>query len=84
MKILYKIRFIPLIIGITVIIVGFYYSVIKAGIPYQDPPPELLEKYMFYMSIGENLMSIGFSISIVSIILLIILKIVKSKLIRKM
>ena len=44
--------------GIT-ILVGMYYLVIKAGIPYQDPPLDLQIQYAVNMGIGEGLFKIG-------------------------
>ena len=64
--------------GIIVLFIGLYYSVIKAGIPYQDPPLELQIKYAVNMGIGETLTGKGFGIAvcggIVRIILALILK----------
>ena len=44
-----------LLVGIVVFAVGFYYTAIKAGIPYQDPTPEMLREYNRNMKIGEGL-----------------------------
>lgn len=44
---------IVLLIGIDIFVVGFYYMAIKAGIPYQDPTPEMLREYNRNMMIGE-------------------------------
>ena len=64
--------------GVIVLFIGLYYSVIKAGIPYQDPPLELQIKYAINMEIGETLTGKGFAIAIcggiVRIILALILK----------
>lgn len=46
--------------GIILLFIGLYYSMIKAGIPYQDPPPELQIQYAVYMGIGEILLKNGF------------------------
>lgn len=50
--------------GIILCLMGLYYSVIKAGIPYQDPPLELQIQYAVYMGIGEILLKNGFLITI--------------------
>lgn len=50
--------------GILLCLMGLYYSVIKAGIPYQDPPLELQIQYAVYMGIGEILLKNGFVITI--------------------
>ncbi len=61
--------------GSIVMLIGLYYSVIKAGIPYQDPTPELLAEYNRNMQTGETLCLIGFSIISVSIIICAVYKI---------
>lgn len=78
-----KLRFIPLLIGIVAFIVGFYYSAIKAGIPYQDPTPEMAEKYTLYMNIGDNLMLLGFIAIVIGIIFFVVLKIMNKSISRK-
>ena len=45
--------------GMIIILVGMYYLVIKAGIPYQDPPLELQIQYTVNMATGEELFKIG-------------------------
>lgn len=49
-----------LLAGCIVLAVGVYYEMIKAGIPYQDPPPALQIQYAVNMGIGEELCRIGF------------------------
>lgn len=53
-----------LLAGIIILFVGAYYCVIKAGVPYQDPPLELQIQYAINMGIGEMLVKDGFLISI--------------------
>ncbi len=53
-----------LLAGIIMLLIGAYYCVIKAGIPYQDPPLELQIQYAINMGIGEVLVKKGFQISI--------------------
>lgn len=50
--------------GIILYVIGLYYSMIKAGIPYQDPPLELQIQYAVHMGIGEILQKNGFLIAI--------------------
>lgn len=38
--------------GIFIIISGFVYDVLFAGIPYQDPTPELQTRYDFHSAIA--------------------------------
>ena len=46
--------------GLIILAVGVYYVVIKAGIPYQDPPLDLQIQYAVNMGIGDELCRIGF------------------------
>ena len=50
--------------GILLFVIGIYYSMIKAGIPYQDPPLELQIQYAINMGIGEILSKNGVLIAI--------------------
>lgn len=50
--------------GMILLITGVYYWVIKAGIPYQDPPLELQIQYAVNMRIGEILTGRGFLITV--------------------
>lgn len=50
--------------GIIILCTGMYYCVIKAGIPYQDPPLELQIQYAINMGIGDILVKEGFLISL--------------------
>ena len=58
--------------GVIILVIGLYYSVIKAGIPYQDPPLELQIQYAINMGIGEILLKYGFMITVLGTILQII------------
>jgi len=53
-----------LLAGIIIFLIGAYYCVVKAGVPYQDPPPELQIQYAVDMGIGEILIRNGFLISL--------------------
>ncbi len=48
-----------IIVGIIILVIGFYYSVFKAGIPYQDAPIELQMQYEIDYNIGNVLTKIG-------------------------
>lgn len=50
--------------GIIVLFIGLYYWMIEAGIPYQDPTPELQIKYAVNTEIGEVLIGKGFAIAV--------------------
>lgn len=53
-----------LLAGIIIFFTGVYYCVVKAGIPCQDPPPDIRIQYAIHMGIGETLVKNGFLISI--------------------
>lgn len=55
-----QIVFIGIVVsGFIILVVGLYYSIIKAGIPYQDPTPEMLEQYNRDARMGEILTLAG-------------------------
>ncbi|MCS6839881.1 MAG: hypothetical protein NZ701_03800 [Roseiflexus sp.] len=41
--------------GIVLIITGFVYDAVFAGIPYQDPPPKLAARYAFHAAVASAL-----------------------------
>ena len=69
--------------GIIVLFIGIYYSVIKAGIPYQDPPLELQIQYAINIGIGDILVKNGFWIFICGVVARLLFKLVLKKRQRK-
>lgn len=73
-----RIRYLVLI-GIIVILIGFMYNAIYAGIPPQDPPPEILKQYTQQYNhavfVSGIIMNIGYCFLIVAIIFAIVRKI---------
>jgi uncharacterized membrane protein len=65
--------------GIIILSTGIYYCVIKAGIPYQDPPLELQIQYAINTEIGNTLIKEGFLISICGGIARWLLKLILKK-----
>lgn len=66
-KIRYHLRWIinsVILAGVIILFIGLYYEIIKAGIPYQDPPLELQIKYAINWGIGEILVGNGFVIAL--------------------
>ena len=45
--------------GIIITVVGIYYLMVKAGIPYQDPPLELEIQYAANTAAGNALVKTG-------------------------
>ena len=63
--------------GMILFLMGLYYGMIKAGIPYQDPTLEMQIQYTVDMRIGEILQRNGFLIAICGGIIRLILKLIK-------
>ncbi len=59
-SVFYRISGAAVLAGVIIFVIGAYYEVIKAGIPYQDPPLELQIQYAVNLGIGDALCSIGF------------------------
>ncbi len=49
----------PLILGLCLLVAGFLYDLQFAGLPYQDPTPELQAQYNFHSSVASRIMSAG-------------------------
>ncbi len=45
--------------GIVLIFVSFVYNLLFAGIPYQDPTPELVARYAFHAAVANTLFQAG-------------------------
>jgi hypothetical protein len=54
--------------GIIILSIGLYYSIIKAGIPFQDPPLELQIQYAVNQGIGDELTKTGFAVLIAGLL----------------
>jgi hypothetical protein len=48
-----------LLIGLTLLILGFMYLVVFVNIPYQDPPLYLQQRQAFHAVVGQSIMLIG-------------------------
>jgi hypothetical protein len=46
-------------IGILIVMSGFVYDVVFAGIPYQDPTPELQARYDFHRAVADAIYMTG-------------------------
>lgn len=75
-------RFFPfgwIVIGLIVLISGFIYDLIFAGIPYPDPTPELAAKYALHSQIASIIRWSGFGIWIFGGVTVIIRRITRKK-----
>ncbi len=59
-------------IGVSVVVSGFLYDLLFAGIPYQDPPPEIQQRYLMHAAIAGRLYSIGGAILLAGCLLLVV------------
>ncbi|MDE7271546.1 MAG: hypothetical protein K2N95_00555 [Lachnospiraceae bacterium] len=75
-NILSKICSSAILAGVILFFIGAYYCVIKAGIPYQDPPLELQIEYAVNMGIGEILVKNGILIAFLSCIAHFVLRLI--------
>ncbi len=60
-----------ILLGIMIIFVGFFYDVLYAGIPYQDPTPAMLANYNFHATIASIIRWSGTGIFFLGIIAVI-------------
>jgi hypothetical protein len=51
--------FVVVSIGIVLIVGGFIYDVMFAGIPYQDPAPEISARYAHHSHIASTIRTVG-------------------------
>lgn len=65
--------------GLIIFLIGLYYWVIKAGIPYQDPPLELQIQYAVNTGIGNILVGKGLLIAICGVIARLLLRLIGAK-----
>lgn len=66
-----------LLAGIIVLLFGIYYMFIKAGLPYQDPPLELLVQWNTYGEVGETLSLWGAVMILASILGTVLMRITR-------
>jgi len=63
--------------GIIIIIMGLFYDLIFAGIPYQDPTPVMAQKYTYHRTIAETIELIGIVIILISLLGISLRKLIK-------
>ena len=52
-----------IIAGTIILLIGLYYWIIKAGLPYLDAPTELQIQYAINLGIGETLVKTGICVT---------------------
>lgn len=65
--------------GVILALTGLYYYVIKAGIPYQDPTPEMQIQYAVDMGIGGILVRNGLAIAVCGGIIRLIVRLISAR-----
>lgn len=78
-EILKSIALALIIAGFIMFVTGCYYAILKAGLPYQDPPLELQIEYAVNMGIGKSLLKSGSLTFFIGLIFRIILIFIKKK-----
>ncbi len=79
-NIVYSLGNAALLAGLILLIMGVYYEVIKAGIPYQDPPLELQIQYAINLGVGDELCKIGFFTFIIGLAFRLVCRLAARKL----
>ena len=57
-----------IIAGVIIFLIGVYYWMFKAGLPYQDAPTDLQIQYAIDYGTGETLMGTGFEVLIIGVV----------------
>ena len=79
MNVLKKIFSSLIISGAVILLIGLYYMMIKAGIPYQDPTTEMQIQYEINLGIGNVLSLTGFCMTVIAVIIRVVLGVVSKK-----
>ena len=56
-------------IGAVLFFTGFYAMFFMAGLPYQDPTPEMTRRWMLYYDFGKITMPIGIGLVLTSLVM---------------
>ena len=55
-------------LGIMLVFAGFGYDLLFAGIPPQDPPPDIAASYVFHARVARQIMRAGMMVFVVGVI----------------
>lgn len=61
--------FILLLVGAAVVITGFCYDIVFAGIPYQDAPPDLAVAYLHHARLAAGIRRVGWGLLVMGALL---------------
>jgi hypothetical protein len=56
------------LLGIIIIFIGFFYDIMFAGIPLQNPPAQLMEKYNQNAFVSDLIIKLGLLITLIGIV----------------
>ena len=68
-----------ILLGITIIFIGFVYDVLFAGIPYQDPTPALQASYDYHSRIASIIRWSGVGICMIGLMVGIIRRLMRKE-----
>lgn len=57
------------LLGLGLIVLGFGYDILFAGIPYQDPTPEMEARFLFHKSVAATIGWLGLAVSSIGLVL---------------
>ena len=72
MKIAYKLRFIPALVSVVIVLVS-YLKLSLVSLPYQDPTAEMLQKQSEQISSAETGLLIGGILFVASVVFCIVI-----------
>ncbi len=55
-------------LGIGIHVVGQVYQLFYAGIPYQDPIPEVYANWLFHSHIGNSILAVGLIMLLIGVV----------------
>lgn len=57
-----------IVLGAAIMITGFFYDVLFAGIPFQDPTPELQASYRYHAAVASVIEVTGAMVALAGIV----------------
>lgn len=71
-----KLSFVPLVVGLGVLLVGLAFDVLYAGIPFQDPPPALALRYQANARIASGIEAWGANLALLGCGIVVVVQVV--------
>ena len=70
--------------GFALVLIGFVYDMLFAGIPYQDPTPEMQSRWVFHQSVADVFYVTGAVILLLGLLAAPVIWIVAGKRLRRL